>query len=301
MATHGIHAPGYRLPDSTRLGAIWLAVSDLERSLRYYQIVLGLRVLERHDTHAALCVEGSADGLVHLHAQPGIRAIAQHSRLGLYHFALLVPDRVSLGRFLTHVMTLGMRVGSSDHAVSEALYLWDPDGLGIEVYADRPRQSWRLQGQELFMTLDPLDLPGLMALGDDVPWTGMPAGTALGHMHLHVGDLQNGEAFYHRALGFDKTVWSYRGALFLSAGGYHHHLGTNTWAGSAPPASESDARLLEWEVVVPSLTDIGEAAHSLDSNGYAVLQDGNDCTADDPWGTRLRLVASGPLSGNNTD
>ena len=168
--------------------------------------------------------------LAYLVEKGGVAPVPRRGRFGLYHFALLLPDRAALGRFAAHVLRLGLRPGMADHAVSEALYLSDPDGLGIEVYADRPRTSWTYRGDELVMTTEPLDIAGLITAGQGDEWRGAPEGTSMGHVHLHVGDLARAEAFYHRALGFDKKVWSYPGALFFSAGGYHHHLGTNIWS-----------------------------------------------------------------------
>jgi catechol 2,3-dioxygenase len=290
--SYGISASGYRLPPETRLGALRLQVSDLERSLDYYQQLLGLRVIARDRMSASLGAHGGARPLVHLHTSPGTRAAPRGGRLGLYHFALLLPDRGSLGRFLRHLGETGAHVTSADHAVSEALYLWDPDGHGIEVYADRPRQTWQLRGQEIFMTTERLDLHGLVIAAGEEPWTGMPRGTTLGHMHLQVGDLATAEAFYHRALGFDKIVWSFPGALFLSAGGYHHHLGTNTWAAGAERAHEHEARLLEWEIVVPSEEDLDQAARNCVSAGYAVSSEKDSRVVSDPWNTILRLITT---------
>jgi NAD+-dependent protein deacetylase sirtuin 4 len=162
------------------------------------------------------------------------RALLDRGRGGLYHFAILLPDRAALGRLVAHLAREGVRVGAADHLVSEALYLQDPDGLGIEVYADRPRSEWRHRDRQLLMATDPLDLPELARSAGAEPWTGAPAGTRLGHVHLHVGDIHRAAEFYHAALGFDRMVWSYPGALFLAAGGYHHHLGVNTWARRRP-------------------------------------------------------------------
>jgi catechol 2,3-dioxygenase len=287
--TFGIAPPSYRLPDATRLGAVTLQVADLGRSVDYYQRVLGLSVADHEGVDATLSPKGHEDGLLHLRGKPGVRPVPRRGLLGLYHFALLLPDRASLGRFVAHLGAIGAQAGSSDHAVSEALYLWDPDGLGIEVYADRPRSMWRLQGRELFMTVDPLDLQDLVQAGGGEPWTGMPGGTSVGHMHLHVGDLAQADAFYHAALGFAKTAWSYPGALFLSAGGYHHHLGTNTWAAGAAPAGSDDARLMAWEIVLPAAEDQAAVTASLASAGYAVREDGRARVVHDPWGTTLRL------------
>jgi len=180
----------------------------------------------------------------------------------------------------------------SDHLVSEALYLSDPDGLGIEIYADRPRAAWRHQDRQLVMATNPLDVESVLAAGGDGPWTGMPAGTVLGHVHLYVDDLDRAAKFYHAGLGLDRVVWSYPGALFLSAGGYHHHVGTNTWAVGAPLAGENDARLLEWEIVLPETEDVRAAARSLEQAGASVASEGGAATAADPWGTRLRLTTA---------
>jgi catechol 2,3-dioxygenase len=180
----------------------------------------------------------------------------------------------------------------SDHLVSEALYLTDPDGLGIEVYADRPRTDWRYAGRELQMATIPLHVEDLMAAGGTERWTGMPNGTSIGHVHLHVGDLEKAAAFYHEALGFDKVVWSYPGALFLSAGGYHHHLGTNTWAAGAQPATDEDARLVEWELVMPDAPSVSAAGASVEASGGSVERSADgSILARDPWGTAVRLVS----------
>jgi catechol 2,3-dioxygenase len=287
---YGIAPPGYRLPDTTRLGPVRLQAADLGRSLDYYQRVLGLRPLTLDADQAALGAEGDDDPLVVLHERQGVRPVPRSGLLGLYHFAILLPDRHALGRFVAHLGNLGEHAGSADHAVSEALYLTDPDGLGIEVYADRPRAQWRHHNRQLYMTTDRLDIRGLLAAGGERPWTGMPSGTMMGHVHLHVGDLDGAEAFYHRALGFDKVVWTYPGALFLSAGGYHHHLGNNTWS-SGQPASDSDAKLLEWTIVLPGATDIVDAARSLRAAGYGARESEDQTLATDPWGTSVRVMA----------
>ena len=286
---YGIAPSGYRLPDATRLGPVRLQVADLGRSLDYYQRVLGLRLLDRGAGHAALGPEGEEDPLVVLHARQGVRPVPRSGLLGLYHFAILLPDRQALGRFVAHLGALGEPAGSADHAVSEALYLTDPDGLGIEVYADRPRSQWQHHNRQLYMTTERLDIRGLLAAGGEREWTGMPSGTTMGHVHLHVGDLDRAEAFYHHTLGFDKVVWSYPGALFLSAGGYHHHLGNNTWS-SGPPASAGDARLLEWTIVLPGAADVTDAARSLEAAGYEAEESDRGVVAPDPWGTSVRLT-----------
>jgi catechol 2,3-dioxygenase len=286
---YGVAPPNFRLPDTTRVGCVRLQVGSLRPSLDYYEQVLGLVTLIQDGDTAALGVEEADQPLIVLHARDGVRPAPRRGTFGLYHFAILLPDRASLGRFASHLRRLHVPAGSADHSVSESFYLTDPDGLGIEVYADRPRSAWQQTGRELVMTVEPLDVSGLVAIGGTEPWSRMPPGSSVGHMHLHVGDLEIADAFYHRALGFDKVVWSFPGALFLSAGGYHHHLATNIWS-RGPAASEDQARLLEWQIVMPQAQDAAAAAQSLTASGFEAQSSASDWTAVDPWGTRLRLV-----------
>jgi catechol 2,3-dioxygenase len=289
----GIAPSGYRLPGATRLGGVRLQVADLERSLSYYQSVLGLDVVARGPRVASLGAVGDPTPLVELVELEGATPVPHHGRLGLYHYAILLPDRAALGRFVAHLSEIGARAGASDHLVSEALYLRDPDGLGIEVYVDRPRSSWRARDRELLMDTAPLDLADVVRAANGERWTGMPVGTTMGHVHLHVGDLEEAADFYHSALGFDKVVWSYPQALFVSAGGYHHHLGLNTWAGAgAPRPTATDARLLEWTILLPTAEDVDGAAASISAAGHATKPTDAGIVVTDPWGTVLRLVAA---------
>jgi catechol 2,3-dioxygenase len=286
---YGIAPPGYRLPDATRLGRVRLQISDLERSIADYRDLLGFRVLDRSQDRATLAPQGDDRPLIELVERAGASAVPRRGRLGLYHFAILLPDRAALGRLVEHLGRLGERAGMSDHFVSEAIYLQDPDNLGIEVYADRPRSAWRHEGRQLAMATEPLDVRSLVQAAGNERWTGMPAGTTIGHVHLHVGDIDEAAAYYHAGLGLDKVVWSYPGALFLSAGGYHHHLGTNTWAAGASPAGDNEARLLDWEIVVPRPDDAEAAARSVEAAGYEVTRAGDGWMLADPWGTALLL------------
>ncbi len=294
---YGIPAPGYRLPNETHLGRVKLQVAELGRSLAYYEHVLGLRPISRGDGVAVLGSHGDDRPLVELRELSGARPVPRRGRLGLYHFAILLPDRASLGRFLAHLEAIGAYAGMSDHFVSEAIYLTDPDGLGIEFYADRPRSAWQHHDRQLVMTTVPLDVESVLAAAKEPGhaaegWSGMPPGTVIGHVHLHVGDLEKAAAFYHAGLGLDKVVWNYPGALFLSAGGYHHHLGTNTWAAGAPSAGPEDARLVEWQVVVPTADAVQAVARSLTTVDATVTRDGEDVLATDPWGTTVRVLAA---------
>jgi catechol 2,3-dioxygenase len=166
------------------------------------------------------------------------------------------------------------------------------------VYADRPRDTWRRLGRELMIATDPVDMADLVRAAGPEPWRGMPAGTVIGHVHLHVGDIARASAFFSDALGFDRITWRYPGALFLGAGGYHHHLGTNTWAGSGarPPAPE-EAQLLQWTIELPDGASLDAAARSLAAAGHAVERDGDapgapEVLSRDPWGTQVRLRAA---------
>jgi catechol 2,3-dioxygenase len=253
-----------------------------------------MRLVEGRKDSAVLTDEAGTRRLVELHERKGVRPAASRRHLGLYHFAILLPDRAALGRFVRHVAALGVRVGASDHRVSEALYLSDPDGLGIEVYADRPREQWTRRGRELVMATDPLDFDEVVRAAGDGVWTGMPAGTVMGHVHLHVGDLRDAAAFFSEGLGFDRVVWSYPGALFLSAGGYHHHLGTNTWAGAdaAIPGTE-DARLLHWTLELPSVGALDDVGVALAAGGYSADRASErELRARDPWGTVVRVIVA---------
>lgn len=295
--SYGERPSGHRMPDGMRLGPVHLQVSNLDRSLAFYEGTLGLRVMRREGTHVVLAPPHSETALVELHERRAARPAPHRGRLGLYHFAILLPDRASLGRFVRHLSDVNARAGSADHLVSEALYLQDPDNLGIEIYADRPRSAWRRIGRELMMATDPLNVPDLLREAGDGAWTGMPAGTVMGHVHLHVGDITTGSDFFSELLGLDRIVWHYPGALFLSAGGYHHHLGVNTWAGHGATApSEEDAQLLEWTIELPDVDAVRAVEQRLAHASVSVDRMVESGPAPslfirDPWGTGIRLRA----------
>jgi catechol 2,3-dioxygenase len=239
------------IPAATRMGAVHLTVSDLARSLEYYEGAIGLRVLSRDDGRASL---GGDEELLVLVEQPG--AASARGYTGLFHVALLVPSRRDLADWLAHSIRDRVPLtGASDHAVSEALYLRDPDEHGLEIYADRPREVWEGRVFEL-MTTEPLDANGLLAEADEDGFTGLPGGTRVGHVHLCVSEIPDTIAFYRDAAGFDLVAALGPEAAFLSAGGYHHHIGANTWEsrgrGQAP---EGSASLRHATVVLPSRDD----------------------------------------------
>ncbi|BDP43419.1 ring-cleavage extradiol dioxygenase (plasmid) [Deinococcus aetherius] len=284
--------PAPRLHPDLTLHHVELTVGSLGRSLDFYREVLGLTVLAAGDGAARLGVGGRT--LLALRELPGA-APAPRSSPGLYHFALLVPTRADLGRFVRHAGGLGVRLGQSDHLVSEAFYLQDPDGHGIEVYRDRPRGEWRWVGGEVRMAGDPIDLPGLLLeAGPPAPWTGLPDGTVMGHVHLRVADLGAAEAFYAGTLGFD-VVSRWPGALFVSVGGYHHHLGLNTWQSLGGEAAPGGSAHLErvW-LHLPDAEALDALAGRLRLRRVSFTEPshaGGTLEVRDPFGTRLAFTA----------
>jgi catechol 2,3-dioxygenase len=285
------HATVGELPADTRLGAIWLRAGDIGLLRDFYERVIGLRAIASEDGVTAL---GAGDrSLVELVSDPDAPARPPHTT-GLFHLALLVPTRADLTRALRRVFETGWHLsGASDHLVSEALYLSDPEGNGIELYRDRPREEWPREGDEVAMATLPLDLEDLLAepgAGDDAP--AMPAGTVLGHVHLQVKDLDSAAAFWVDALGLDVTASLYPGALFVSAGGYHHHVGLNTWAGVGAPRPPAGARGLDrFELVLPDAASAAAAGERL--SVVAELRDEDrGLLVEDPSGNAVLVRAS---------
>jgi len=287
----------HKIAAETRLGSVHLTVSDLARSLDYYQDGLGLRIHRQEESTAALGA-GNADLLV-LSEVPG--AVRHPRTSGLYHFALLLPGRLELARFLRHLVESDTPLGgASDHLVSEALYLSDPDGNGIEVYCDRPRETWQFQRGQVRMTVDPLDANGLMALlGEDpATWSGLHPDTVLGHMHLHVADLAAGIDFYTRAIGFDLMTTYGGSAAFLSAGGYHHHLGINTWNGAgAPPPPAGSVGLRHFSVLLPNQDEMNALTNRLEAAGVGYEENDSVLIVKDPSENVLHFTVN-PESTN---
>jgi catechol 2,3-dioxygenase len=245
-------------PD-THMGLVELSVSDLDRSLAYWQEAIGLRLLSRENGAAEL---GADAPLVRLVEEPGARSAQGFT--GLFHVALLVPDRPSLGRFLAHTAREQIPLtGLSDHVVSEAIYLRDPDYHGIEVYADRPREQWEGRVSQTMTTI-PLDTDSLLAEAGDEGFDGLPHGTTVGHVHLCVSDVDEMVGFYRDVLGMGLMAQGGQQAAFLSAGGYHHHVGGNTWeTRGAPPAPEGTARLLRFTIVLPDEAEMERVAERI--------------------------------------
>jgi catechol 2,3-dioxygenase len=270
------------------MGPVHLTVSDLARSLDYYRKVVGLDVLEQDGGRASLGADSTE--LLGLVEQPGAQPSDGYT--GLFHFALLVPDRPALARWMAHAVRDRVPLtGLSDHYVSEAIYLRDPDRHGIEIYADRPRELWEGRVGER-MTTEPLDVKDLLgeANGD---FDGMPAGTTMGHVHLKVASIPQTVEFYRDVLGFDLVVERVPQAAFLSAGGYHHHLGANTWeSAGAPPPPAGSAALRHATVVLPSAEARDEIVRRVADAGQEPEATATGTLVRDPSGNAVLLTAT---------
>ena len=271
------------LPAALRLGAVHLTVTDLDRSVGFYVRNIGLREHWREGSVAALGVGG--EDLLLLYEERGARRAGRHA--GLYHFALLHPSREELARTAVRLGTTGTHVqGASDHGISEAIYLPDPDGNGIELYADRPREVWPdLSNPPWSGGPDPLDMEALLStVAGERPRTEIGEGLVVGHVHLHVGDLDRGLAFYRGVLGFDLMTFLPDAAAFVSAGGYHHHLGFNVWRGrGVGPAPEGTVGLRHWTVLLPETGDVTDLRDRVLAAGIEAGDHDGGFVVRDPW------------------
>jgi catechol 2,3-dioxygenase len=276
------------LPAGLRMGSVELRVSDLDRSVAWYQQVLGLRLHSQAATGAELG-DGTETVLV-LSEDPLARPAGRHA--GLYHYALLYPSREELARAALRLAATRTPIqGASDHGTHEAIYLPDPDGNGIELAADRPREQWPTPEEEFSGGGPrPLDVESLMSTvaGED-PAPHVGKGLRMGHVHLHVGDIEQALAFYRDIIGFE--VWAQLPtAAFVSAGGYHHHLGFNTWQGrGVGPAPEHAVGLRHWSFQLPTRDDVEDVRGRLEAAGIGVEPTADGVTVRDPWQTALRI------------
>ncbi|MFL7794488.1 MAG: VOC family protein [Anaerolineae bacterium] len=280
-----------KLPPNVQMGPVHLTVSNLDRSIDFYHNAIGLTQIAREGNEASL---GTADRrLLNLVEVPGAVKLPRHT--GLYHFALLLPSRQALGNAVQNFVTTQTRItGGADHQVSEAIYLDDPDGNGIEIYRDRPRDAWKIRGGMVEMDTLPLDFEGLLneAGGNGGQAYALPAQTMMGHVHLHVAHLARAVDFYQNVIGLDLMAQYGNSASFLSAGGYHHHLGLNTWAGvGVPPVPQGSVGLRYFEILLPNNASANSLLERLQSTQTAYEMTDAGLAVRDPSQNQLLLTS----------
>ncbi|MBB2479638.1 VOC family protein [Bacillus sp. APMAM] len=266
-----------------------LKVQNIERSLAFYKDIIGFKVLDQTATTAKLSADGKTV-LISLE-QPENVIPKQPRTTGLYHFALLLPTRADLGKILLHFIQIGYPLqGASDHLVSEALYLADPDGNGIEIYTDRPSSTWDWKNNEVIMSTEPLDAQSLLKEAQGQSWNALPSGTVMGHIHLHVSELKKTEEFYTKGLGFAVVSRYGNQALFISTGKYHHHIGLNTWNGiGAPEPPANSVGLVSYTLKFPDEDTRKNIIHQLKNIGAIVTEENGYFVTVDTSGNRILL------------
>lgn len=279
------------LHPATKLGPVYIRVTDLHKSVWFYEEVIGLRALNRKQNIVEF---GTVDNqpLLIIEADSKFEILPAQSHSGLYHFAILLPDRASLGLALRNLAKHNVPLGQGDHEVSEALYLNDPDGNGIEIYADRPRDTWhRDPNGDYRMGTDPVDVDGLLAASEGLSWQGLPTGTVMGHVHFHVGDLEVAKQFYCDVLGFERTSYYANQALFIAAGGYHHHIGLNIWAGiGAPSTPENAVGIKYFTIVLPSEAELDAVLDRLKAANIHFEKNEKHAYLKAPFGVGIKLT-----------
>ncbi|MCP3765009.1 VOC family protein [Domibacillus sp. A3M-37] len=274
---------------NTFVGQVNLKVQNLDRAVSFYREVIGFKVLEQTNNKVDLTADGKT-ALLSIE-QPDSVVPKQPQTTGLYHFALLLPKRSDLAKIVQHFTEIGLRVGSSDHLVSEALYLSDPDGNGIEIYVDRDPSQWSWQNNEVAMAVDPLDFVDLLSIGKQQSWKGLPAGTVMGHIHLHVSELRKTEEFYTKGLGFEVVNRYGNQALFISTGKYHHHIGLNTWNGvGAPTPPVNGVGLESFTLILPNEASRSAIVANLKSIGADIIEENGSFVTVDPSGNHIQLL-----------
>ncbi|TSI03996.1 VOC family protein [Lysinibacillus sp. BW-2-10] len=285
---------------NTYVSHVQIKVSNLERSIEYYKTIIGFDVLEQTNQTAVLTFDG-ATSILSLEEVEAALPLAG-GQTGLYHFAILLPTRKDLGNFLQHVAEKNIRIGAGDHHVSEALYLYDPDGNGIEVYIDRPEEEWIWYGDStVHMVTEQLNVQSIMADGNG-QWKGLPQGTVMGHIHLSVSDLEATEKFYTEALGFEVVTRYGAQALFISTGKYHHHIGLNTWnSGGGVKAPDNSVGLKSYTLVLDNAEQAEKIKANLTAMGAKVEQfegaptfgGAQAFSTEDPSGIRIIFTLEG--------
>lgn len=273
----------FQIAPATTVGVVTLGVADLAMMKRYYNEIIGLDLLENAGNTAVLGVDSSP--IVRLEARPNGKQYK--NAVGLYHLAILLPSREALGQWLKHYIEKSGRMvdGAGDHFVSEALYLSDPEGNGIEIYRDRPRDTWQFAPDgTVVMGTVAVDLPAVIGAADPAPFSGMPTGTTLGHVHLQVNNIPETTRFYQDVIGLDYMV-GMPTATFLSAGGYHHHLGANTWhSANASKPPEGSLGLINFTLLLPNTNAKSALLANLDKSDVPIQNSEAGESVEDPSG-----------------
>ncbi|WP_440117263.1 VOC family protein [Paenibacillus sp. QZ-Y1] len=284
----------YQIPATAHLGEVSLRISNLERSIQFYTEVVGLQLLERSEKVATMTADGK-QSLLRLEQLTEAVTMPVRSTSGLYHFAILLPDRKSLGLALRNLAESGIEIGQGDHLVSEAFYISDPDQNGIEIYADRARDTWKRDADNNYiMASDPVDVESLFRLAANETWQGLPAGTVIGHVHFHVRSLEESRRFYTDVLGFDIVGnFANMSALFVSAGGYHHHIGLNIWAGAGAPLNPDHATGIDYfTIIFAENPHLQQAIEQLRQSGASLEQQDDSWFTVDPQNIRIHLTTT---------
>ncbi|MDG5472234.1 VOC family protein [Jeotgalibacillus sp. ET6] len=284
----------FHQPPASFVGQIELMVRDIARSLAFYESIIGLKLISRDEKSAKLSADGSKSILSLV--QPEEVKGKEPRTTGLYHFALLLPARSDLADLIAHLVKNGVKMGGSDHGVSEAVYFDDPDGNGIEVYRDRSHTEWDWHDSQVSMAIDPLNIQELLS-GEQKEWRKVPEKTVIGHLHLHVSELGKTQEFYKEGLGLDVVSRINGQALFMSSAGYHHHIGLNTWQGvGAPPPSKNSVGLHWFSFVVRDEKEKMKTVERLQKLNYAVYSKDGCFTTQDPSGNQIKLVTNEEFS-----
>jgi catechol 2,3-dioxygenase len=273
----------YQPPADTHIGHVHLQTANPDSLLRFYIDLLGFKELKREGSSVFLGAGENKPLLIVITENPDVKPLNRFSP-GLFHTAFLLPSRFALAQLLHRLVENNIRLGFGDHGVSEALYLADPDGNGVELYADRPREMWPVKNGKIEMYTAPVDTKSLLHELSLQPhsWNGIHPDTTIGHIHLQVSDLKKASTFYNQIIGFDITQQSYPGALFVSAGGYHHHIGLNTWnSRNSPPAEQPTTGLVSYSIVVPGKETLDILNNRLNAAGITTKKLENGLQASD--------------------
>lgn len=267
-----------------------LKVTDIDRSIKFYTKMMGFSILKKNGKEASLTADGFQPIITLIEPEDIVPKIPK--RTGLYHIAILLPSRYHLGLFLKNIRDEWYPIiGGSNHGVSEAIYLEDTDGNGIEVYRDVATTQWSRSGDRINMISEPLDYDQLIAEAGEDKWGNTPLDTIIGHIHLHVGDLDKAKKFYCDGLGFDLTMEAGSSALFLSSGGYHHHIGLNVWNGrNADPPPDNSAGMKYYSMVYPDKDTLDRTLDNLVNLGYDVNKEGKEIFTKDPSSNLIKLT-----------